>query len=229
MNSQKNNYSNDYIDLTEILRKIWAYKFVILVLTLVGMILSSVAVEFFTKDTYTASGILYVSNKKEDEDSEVSKNDIDTSKLMSSTYIEILQTCSFLTDVSKDLDERFSWGQIKGMISLSTVNETQLIRISTMANSAEDAYLVADSIVRQAPKKLSSVFKNGEIEVVDNVVMPKNPQSKNLPKKAAEGAVVGFAIGIVLAVVMSFFDTKIHKSEDVARRYNISVLGSIAQ
>jgi capsular polysaccharide biosynthesis protein len=229
MNSQKNTYSSDYIDIVEIVRKIWSYKFIILALALIGLIISSIYVECFTKDTYTASGILYISNKKYDEDSSVSKGDIDASKSMNTTYIEILQTRSFLSDVSKDIDKKFSWGQIRGMVSFSSVNNTQLMKISVTAYSAEDAYLVADSIVSQAPKKLKSVFPNGEIEVVDDVVMPKSPQSKNLMQLAAISAGIGAVIGIVFAVIMSFFDTKIHKSEDVARRYNISVLGSIAQ
>lgn len=223
------NTNNDYIDLLEIAKKVWVYKFIILALALVGMIIMSVKVQFLTKDTYVASGILYVSNKSSDGTTSVSQNDINTAKSMSTTYIEILKTRSFLTDISDDIEGTYSWNQIGGMISIESVNSTQLMKISATAHSAEDAYVIADSIIRNAPKKLSSVFTSGEIEVVDSAVVPTVPQDKGLVKKVAMGAMAGLVLGLVIAVLMSFFDTKIHKSEDVAKRYNVSILGEIAQ
>lgn len=230
MASTKNANNNDYIDLLAVARKVWEYRFLIIILALAGMIIMAVKVQFLTKDTYVASGILYVSNKRvNDTTTYVSQNDIDTSISMNTTYMEILKTRSFLTDISYDIDEKYSWEEIGSMVSFSSVNETQLMKISARAYSAEDAYIVADSIMRNAPDKLSSVFTNGEISVVDSVVVPEAPQGKGRVKKVGMGAMAGIALGAAIAVVMFFFDTKIHKSEDVAKRYNVSVLGEIAQ
>lgn len=228
-NANSNTNSNDYIDLLEIAKRVWTYKLPILALALAGMIIMTVKVQFMTRDTYSSSGILYVSNRNADVTTTVSQSDINTSISMNATYIEILKTRSFLTDISEDIEGKYSWGQIGGMVSVAPVNETQLMRITATAHSAEDAYLIAESILRNAPKKLSSIFTSGEIEVVDNAVMPSAPRDKGLTRKALTGALAGVVLGVAIVVLIGFFDKKIHKSEDVARRYNVSVLGDIAQ
>lgn len=227
MNSLKN---NDYIDLMEIARRIWLHKFLLIALAVVMAVLAAVRVEFFTDDKYVASGVVYVSNKGVQEaDEEISLNDIDTAKSMTETCREILGMRTFLARVSEDIDNEFSWSQIKAMTSVSSLNETELMVISAVADDPNDAYLVAESMVRNAPQTLGNVFKNGSVEIIDEVVLPSGPVSKGTAGEAAKGAILGLFIGVAIIVIMNLFDTKIHKSEDVAKRYNVSVLGEIAQ
>lgn len=230
MNSTKN---NEYIDLIEIAKSVWTYKFMLIALAVVIAVLSVVKVEFFTKDTYVAYGILYVSNGEAVERDEVSQSDLDTAKSMVATYRQILKTRSFLSEVSLDIEntygKRFSWSDIGSMTSINAIDETELMRIAVTAYSPEDAYYVAESMVRHAPEKLGSVFKSGTAEIIDEVIIPSGPVGKGAAGEAAKGAVLGLFIGLAIIVIMNLFDTKIHKSEDVARRYNVSVLGEIAQ
>ena len=234
MKSLKN---NDYIDLMEVAKGIWVYKLPIIALAVVMAMIAVVRVQFFVDDTYVSSGVLYVSNRNAaaEEDQEVSKSDIDTAISMSNTYMEILKTRSFLSEVeaavkeSGELDKKYSWRQIKSMTSISMVNETQLLQISVRAKSPDDAYVVAKNVINTAPQKLKSVFKNGEVEIVDNAVLPSGAVDKGVAGEAVKGLLIGLIIGIAAVVVLNLFDTKVHKSEDVSKRYNISVLGEIAQ
>lgn len=227
MNSFKN---NDYIDLLEIVKSIWTHKFMLVALAAVMAVLAVVRVEFFTKDQYVATGMLYVSNRQEyEDDDKVSQQDINTAKSMSATYREILKTRTFLAEISDEIDNKYSWGQIRNMISVSAVNNTELVQVSVVANSAGDAFVIADSIVRNAPDKLGSIFENGLIKIVDNVVVPSGPIGKGTAKQGLMGAIIGFMLGMAIIVVINLFDTKIHKGEDVANRYGVSILGEIAQ
>ncbi len=227
MNSFKN---NDYIDLLEIFKDLWAYKFLLVALAVVMAVLAVVRVEFFTPDSYVASGMLYVSNRQElEEGKAISQSDINTAKSMSATYREILKTREFLAEVSAEIGGKYNWSQIKSMTSISAVNNTEIMQISVAAGNPHDAYLVAESMVRNAPEKLGTVFQNGQITIIDNVVIPSKPVSKGTAKQGVMGALVGFVIGAAIIVIKNLFDTKIHKSEDIANRYSISILGEIAQ
>lgn len=226
MNSIKN---NDYIDLLEIAKSVWVYKFMLIALAVVIAMLSVVKVEFFTKDRYVAYGMVYVSNAATLDGDEVSKNSIDTARTMVETCREILKTRTFLTEISIETGGKYSWSQISGMTSVSAVNETELMRIAVTAYSPEDAYLIANSIVNNAPDRLVSVFKSGTAEIIDEVIAPSGPINKGTMGEAAKGAVLGLFIGLAIIVVINLFDTKIHKGEDVAARYKVSILGEIAQ
>lgn len=227
MNSFKN---NDYIDLLEIAKSLWAYKFMLIALAIVVAVLAVVRVEFFTKDQYVATGMLYVSNKQEvEEDEKISQQDINTAKSMSATYREILKTRAFLGEISEEIGGKYSWNQIKSMTSIYAVNNTELMEVAVVAGSPRDAFLVADCIVKNAPEKLGSIFENGLIKIVDDVAVPTRPVGKGTTKQGVMGAILGLALGMAIVVIINLFDTKIHKAEDVAKRYSVSILGEIYQ
>ena len=226
MGSVKN---NEYIDLMEIAKSIWTYKFILVALAVVIALISVVRVEFFTKDKYVAYGVVYVSNGQTQDSDIVSQSAIDTARTMIETSREILKTRSFLTEVSMDIDEKYSWGQIKGMTSITAQNETELMRISVTAYSPTDAYNIANSILDRYPERLTSVFKSGTAEVIDSVIPPTSAVSKGVTGEAVKGAILGLFLGLAIIVIINLFDTKIHKGEDVATRYKVSVLGEIAQ
>lgn len=229
MNSFKN---NDYIDLMDIVKRIWLYKLPIFALAVLFAVLCTVRVAVFVEDRYVSSGMLYVTNQSDnvdDEDTEVNLSDINTAKSMSTTYQEILKTRTFLAEVSEDIGGKYSWKQIKSMLSISAVNNTQLLQISVTAATPDDAYLIAQSLIENAPDKLYSIFKNGQVAVVDDAMYPTTAVGKGTMSEAAKGFVIGLFLGLAAVVVIGLFDTKIHKSEDVANRYNVSILGEIVQ
>lgn len=232
MNSFNN---NDYIDILEIVKKVWSYKFPVIALAVVLALLCVIRVEFFVDDQYVSSGMLYVTNRKVDSENEkdISQADINTAKSLSSTYREVLKTRSFLAEVENDIkgktENKYSWKQLKSMLSISSVNNTELMQVSITSTNRNDAFTIADSIINLAPEKLDEIFGNGSVTIVDNPVIPSGAVSKGTMSQAVKGGAVGMFIGLAIVVVIGLFDKKIHKSEDVSKRYNISILGEIAQ
>ena len=205
---------------------------IIFICVIIAVALAFVKVSFLTDDVYSANGILYVSNRNEvatQADDMVYGSDISTSRLMTTTYIEVLTTRSFLSDVSQELGGRYSWQQIRRMMSISSLNETELLRINVNSNSAEDSYEIANSILSQAPYKLGTLFDGGEVKVVEYAVVPAVPNGKNMTRTLMLAILFGLAIGCAIAFLLDYFDTKIHRSDDVAKRYGISILGEISQ
>ncbi len=221
------------IDLLQILGLLWSRKFVILAAMVAAAVLAVIKVAFFTADVFTAEGVLYVSNRTEFtqtmENDMVYGSDIDASRMMSETYMEILTTRAFFTDVSKAIGEKYTWEEISSMMSISVVNETELLRITVLSGSAEDAYLVANGIISQAPKKLNEIFDGGEIKVVEAPVFPDEPNGKGLMRLMLIAMMAALVLSCGVIIVLNFFDTTIHRSDDISKRYNISILGEISQ
>lgn len=221
------------IDLFRILGLLWSRKFVIMAVMLVAAILAVIKIAFFTADVFTVDGVLYVSNKTEfntaSKSDMVNTSDISASRMMSETYMEILTTRAFFSDVSDAIGGVYTWEQIQKMMSIAVLNETELLKVTVKSGTAEDAYLVADAIMKQAPIKLSEIFDGGDIRIVENAVVPDEPDSKGLLRTLAIALMIAFVLSCGVIVVIDFFDTTIHRSEDITKRYNISILGEISQ
>ena len=220
------------IDLLEILEIFWSRKLLIILCAVVAVALAFVKVTFFTADVYNANGLLYVSNHRADttqSDNVVYGSDINAARLMTTTYIEILSTRSFLTDVSNIAGGEYSWGRIRNMMSISSQNGTELLRVSINSDSPESAWKLTNAVLNQAKYKLGEVFPAGEVTVVEYAAVPAVPNGKNRSRMLMMALLAGIAIGCAIAFLLDYFDTKIHRSDDVAKRYNISILGEIYQ
>lgn len=219
--------------ITDILKLIWKYKFLICGIVLAFILFVSVKTIFYTPDTYTANGSIYVSNQTTQADeapnSSLVIGDIVTSRILSETYIETLRTRSFMIDVSKHLGKKYSWGQIQSMTKMQLINETELISFQVTASSPEVAYEIAEAIANRAPEKLSQIFDGGQAYIVDEPIKPTSPNDNGLFTKLIFAVFFGFLIGIFLAFLLNIADKKVHNAEDVARRYNVSILGKIIE
>ena len=116
--------------VTDLLSILWMNKF--LIITLACLVATGFLVKtvYFTEPQYVADGMLYVSNKDDLLlQDRIQQSDIFSSRTLSETYIEILQSRSFLSDVSNATGAKYSWEEIKSMTKISSVNETELLSI----------------------------------------------------------------------------------------------------
>ncbi len=228
MNEKGKDYS--VINIADILEIMWQRKFMIIGFVIIGMAVMFFKVQFFTADTYTSNGVLYVSSQSNREElTGISQSAISSSRDLSRTVIETMKTRTFLSDVSKSTGGKYSWEQIRNMMSLSVINETELLSVKVTAGNPDDAYNIAKSIILKAPQKLTSVFKAGEFSVVDNALEPQTSNDKGLAKNVIIGAMLGGILAAGIILLISFFDTKVHKAEDITKRYNVSILGELAE
>lgn len=216
------------INLLEILGAVWQRKVVLILLAIIIGALAFVKVNYFTVDKYSSSGTLYVSNISSDVDTnKLSSSDIASSRELSATYKEILNTRSFLNEVATVVGGEYSWAEIKSMLTISSVNETELLSISVVSKDPKDSYAIAQAILEKAPGKLISVFSSGQVTVVDEAVFEKNPVDKGAVKYTVLGALAGIVLGVIIVLLFHFFDNKVHKGDDVAKRYSVSILGEL--
>lgn len=230
------------LDLIEILQYIWKGKFFILALMVISALLMAIRVEFFVSDKYTADGVLYIYSQNledikaaaviQNEDGESDPNStsvtgaaINDARTMSTTYMETLKLRSFLTEVSQEIGGVYSWEQIKSMMQVSSVNETEYVMVSVTAEDPEMAYKIAQCICRKAQGKFSEIFKGGEAIIVDKVIYPQYPDSKGGLQKVGFSLVLGGILGALIIILINFFDRRIRKSDEISSEYNISVLG----
>lgn len=232
MNEQNSDVRNDgEIDLIACMYEMWHHKYIILILALIFSIAAYSYTEFLTPDTYTSYGVLHISNKTEENEKNnvIQQNDIETSKSLSTTYTEILKTRVFLREVSKASESDYTSKQIGDMMKISTVNDTELLKISITSHNAFDSVLIAKTIMEHAPDKLISVYKSGEVEIVDPPIYPKSADDKGAAKKTAIGFVFGAFVGAAYIMAHRFLDKRVHESDEVSARYNISILGETAR
>lgn len=65
------------------------------------------------------------------------------------------------------------------------------------------------------------------VQILDKATLPEAPSSPKVMRNTAIGAMLGFILGIGIALIKELSDTRVKTSEDVTEAFDIPVLGLI--
>lgn len=184
--------------------------------------------DLFVEPMYRTDGSIYVNCETEAERVDVaSSGRMESNARLAVTYVEILRARSFLTDVARDLNNKYSYAQIQNMLTIQPVNETELLKITVEGTDADDACKIVESILQRAGEQLMTIVKAGTVEIVDEPYVPIVPFSPNKSRNTLFGALAGAVLAVGFLFLMELFDTHVKNADEIRQRYSEPVLGEI--
>ncbi len=217
----------DEISLTDIASVLLRGWWFIVMLSVIAATAVCVCTIKFVDPMYKSVGALYVSSTREINVSEISQGTFTSSQMLAETYAEILQRRTFLKYISDDTGNIYTGDEIAKMLTVTPINETEILELSVITDDPESAHMILDSIIVHAKDELLRIVKSGSVEIVDEASMPQVPVSPNIPKNTAIGFVAGFVIAAALLILHHMFDTSIKSADDLRNMYPEPVLGEI--
>lgn len=202
----------------------------IVLCALLGTILAAVYVSFFVKSQYVASISFYVNNSKTATGAEqtVNLNDINAAQKLVDTYIVILQSNRVLNQVIAQAGLDCSATQLRNMIKMTSVNNTEIMQVNVTTESAEQSTSIARTIASVAPEEILRVVKYGYVESIDEASLATTKKvSKHVPLASAIGLIVGAIAAVGILIIRDVMDNTVKDEDDLKRRYNVPVLGEI--
>jgi len=184
--------------------------------------------QFMVNPLYTTNGTLYVSAQRT-QTSDVSQMNLLASQQLATTYKEILTQRNFLTRVSQDTQNRYSVSKLRSMISINSLNETEIMEIRVLGEKPEDVALICNSILDHAPAELIRVVNSGAVKVLDRGQVPTQPVSPNVKNYTIIAFIIGAAIGCLIVFCIEFLDTRVKSRDDLISRYDEPLLGEIPE
>lgn len=184
--------------------------------------------EIFMDPLYETDGTLYV-NAQRTQSSDISQSRIVASQELVNTYKEILLRRTFLSRVAADLDNRYSVKNLGNMISMSSVNDTEILEITVVGKVPEDVYAICHSVLTHAPDELIRVINAGAVKILDDGQTPTTPISPNVKKNTLIAFLLGMVLGAFIVLLLELFDTRIKSREDIIHKYKEPLLGEIPE
>ena len=184
--------------------------------------------EIFVDPLYRTDGTLYV-NAQRTQSSDISSSRLSASQDLVNTYKEILVRRTFLSRVAADLDNRYTVNDIKNMITMKSVNGTEVLEITVIGKVPEDVYAICHSVLTHAPDELIRVINAGSVKILDDGLIPKSPISPNVKQNTLIAFLVGLVIGAIIILLLELFDTRIKSREDIIHKYEEPLLGEIPE
>lgn len=192
-----------------------------------------VATNLLTEDTYSSRCSMYVMNITKDSDnnlSGISTSGLEASQRMVNEYIILLRSDNVLNEVAERVNAQgfnTTAASIRGMIELTAVEETALLRVVSTTSDPMLSKLICDELMDCAPQKISAFMNQlGSITPVD-----KAETGYKNPPKTTRNAVLGGVFGVLMVCGLLFvrcmLDNTIKDEKDLKNRFNVNVLGVV--
>ncbi len=196
----------------------------------VGLVLAVVCYSYsksVSVPTYVSRGSLYIDTQREQITDDVNATALMQARDLMPTYIEILRSRTFNTMVSDAMDNKYTYEQIKGMITLGQVQETNILTVSVNCVDELDSYLICNNVINLASTEILRVFEGGSVKLVD---VPNEEPSivvVNLFRRGLIGFLIGAVLATAIIVLFDIFDNRITNTEELTARYKLPILGEI--
>ena len=195
---------------------------------------------FFVEPEYESSASVMIGVDKEDSSNstKITNEDfqynelleydkLQVNKSLMSTYSEVIKSKDLTNDVIETLNLEMDYDEFLDKVSISRVNDTQVISIDVIDSNPQRATDIANETATVFKKLIHELFDLENIRIIDMAYPPKSPSSPNIIKNSITGIVIGLFIGVFISITRQLVDDSFKNESEFYRELNIPVLGMI--
>lgn len=229
-NRKGNNRHMEEMDLKELFNMFWSKKIqIILIILIFGIIGFIYTIEFITPMYDASTTLVLVSSADETltTNTMITATDVSLNSKLVATYSELIKSKNVLREVISNLNIDLEEEILKNYITVSAVEDTELIEITVRNEEPSNAAVIANEIAEVFTDKVKEIYNINNVQIVDKAEISSEPANINHAKDVIMFASIGLVIAIIYVIVANMLDTTIKTAEDVETAYNIPVLVSI--
>lgn len=220
------NSNQEEINLSEIFAIIKRH----IVKIVVVAALSAVAIFLYTKvfvpKQYVSSGKMIVNNRR-NEGTSITNDEINSAQGLTEVYSIVIKSDPIMNRVIENLSLDVSTRELQSMITVSSVNGTQVMNISARSLDPALSAKIVNEVLKIAPEDIVEKVEAGSVNIISEAVVNPVPVAPNATRNAS---LVAVAIGMAMAGVYILFDLmdkSLKSPEDIERVLGYPVLGII--
>ena len=157
----------------------------------------------------------------------VSTGDLSVSSYLTSDYENLIADRAVLDEVSQLLDNKYTFLQLKRVLTIENPEDTRFIEITARTASAEDSKKIVDAVCKVSQEKIIDLLGIDRVTIVRNGNIPKTAADPNVTRILLSSFELGILLFIAVILMIYFFNDKITNPTDVKKYLEISVLGDI--
>lgn len=210
----------EQIDLAEFFRY-YLSKIIIVVIgiglmVVVGNVYSLIA----RRPLYESNTTIVLASESKDS-ATYTQNDLQLNQKLVSTYSQIIKSRKVMQKVIDTERLNYTVSQLSENVTVTSVQDTELIKISVNDRNSITAMKIANDIVPVFSEEVKRIYK------IDEAVEASKPYNINYVKENLIYILVGFVLASAVIFIIYYFDTTIKSSEIVEDKLGLTVIGIV--
>ncbi|QPC47663.1 YveK family protein [Mangrovibacillus cuniculi] len=217
------------ISLKELFQTLKKRMWMISSITLIAAITSGVISFYFLTPVYSSTAQILVNKTGNNEPPALNTSEIQMNIQLINTYNDIIKSPLILKMVRANLDLDRTANTLMGQMSVSSNNNSQLVRLTVEDTDPYMAKDIANMTAKVFQDEIDDLMGLDNVTILAQAEVGENP-SPIKPKpllNIAIAIVVGLMAGVGLAFLLEYLDNTVKNEHDVERVLGLPVIGSI--
>ena len=156
-------------------------------------------------------------------------NDLNMNKNLVGTYSEIVKSKRTLNQVIKNLNLNYTAGELSNKIGVSSVNDTEIIKITITDVNSKNAKIIADEVANVFVEEIPELYSISNVSILDAAEIANAPYNINIKKQAILYLLIGLVLGLGIVFLLYYFDRTIKSVEQVEAKLGLPILGAVQE
>ena len=161
------------------------------------------------------------------ESSSQTQSDILLNQKLVTTYSELIKSKRVLNQVISILELDCTNSELSQKISVSSVKDTEIIKISVSDEEPKDASRIANTLADVFKYEVMDIYDLQNVTIIDKAEVQDEPYNIEVVKSAVIFFALGFMLSVGVIFVIYYFDTSIKSSEEIENRLGVPVIGNV--
>ncbi|MBQ1471629.1 MAG: capsular polysaccharide biosynthesis protein [Eubacterium sp.] len=193
----------------------------------VGAVIAGCVTHFLIVPKYTATSTMYMVSSSSG--SVVDLSDLNIGESLSQDYVELIKTRPILEETIDDLNLDYNYEELLGMLDLSVVANTRIIKIGVTSEDPVEAKNIANDIANKAEKQLPKLMDAPKPNIAEYDIVPQHKSSPSLTKNTMIGALLLMLLVMAVLTVTYLMDDTVKTAEDVEKYFGFMPLTVIPE
>ena len=201
--------------------------FIIMIVALVGIIGSVYSFVFQTPKYKSTTSVILKNDSTQS--NILTVNDLNMNKNLVGTYSEIVKSKRTLNQVIKNLKLDYSVGQLSSMIQVTSVADTEIIKITVSDVNKKNAKVIADEAANVFVEEIPELYSISNVSILDSAEVATSPYNINVKKQLILYLLIGLVLGCGIVFIIYYFDRTIKSVEQVEMKIGLPILGAVQE
>ena len=218
------------LDLKELFTMFWNKKVQIILIVAIFAVIGLIYTMGFVTPVYTSSTTLLLATSAQSDGTSntITTTDLTLNSKLVATYSKLVESKNVIRQVIQNLGiSDLTEDELRNNVSVSSVEDTEIIKISVTNQNASTAAKAANEIAKVFSKEVVEIYNINNVHVIDEAEAEQSPSNVNHIRDIVIFAFVGIVIAVMYVLIANMLDTTIKTAEEVEKYIKIPVLASI--
>lgn len=226
---------DEEIDLLELFYVFWKKKIWLIIAVIWGTAMGVLYTRYMVEPKYSSSVTLILSKPTTEVATDIyntpeggiTQSDIMLNQNLISTYREIMESRRVSKTVIEKLSLNMSYAEFKKCINVSSVKDTDVIKLSITTTEPELSAKIATEMINVFSEEVVKIYNIKNVSIIDEAEVNRNPVNVNYMKNAVIFAMVLFILTALVIFLIYYFDNTIKSKDEIEKLLEVPVLAVI--